>query len=146
MLKQIGSPNIKLKISFATKNNGMQRFALQRCHPTGHALNNKLLCALQAHLEAWEFITIEDVKQAPSGSAPLARAGKRHAAGSPVGALAFAWLCRVLAFVEDAGQVRCKRWGWVVLKWALFSGFLFFTVMIWSSWLKGLYPNLGWRN
>jgi UDP-3-O-[3-hydroxymyristoyl] N-acetylglucosamine deacetylase len=41
---------------------------------SGHALNNKLLRALQAHPEAWEIVTFEDVKQAPSGFAQPARA------------------------------------------------------------------------
>ncbi len=41
---------------------------------SGHGLNNKLLRELQAHPEAWEVVTFEDVKQAPQGFAQPARA------------------------------------------------------------------------
>lgn len=41
---------------------------------SGHALNNKLLRELQAHPEAWEVVTFEDVKHAPSGFAQPANA------------------------------------------------------------------------
>ena len=41
---------------------------------SGHALNNKLLRALQAQPEAWDIVTFEDEKQAPSGFAQLVRA------------------------------------------------------------------------
>jgi len=34
-------------------------------HKSGHALNNKLLRALLADQEAWEFVTFEDTKTAP---------------------------------------------------------------------------------
>jgi UDP-3-O-[3-hydroxymyristoyl] N-acetylglucosamine deacetylase len=41
---------------------------------SGHALNNKLLRELLANSDAWEVVTFEDEKQAPSGFAQLARA------------------------------------------------------------------------
>jgi UDP-3-O-[3-hydroxymyristoyl] N-acetylglucosamine deacetylase len=41
---------------------------------SGHAMNNKLLRELLAHTEAWELVTFEDEKQAPTGFAQLARA------------------------------------------------------------------------
>ena len=37
-------------------------------------MNNKLLRELQAHPEAWEVVTFEDVKQAPQGFAQPVRA------------------------------------------------------------------------
>ena len=41
---------------------------------SGHAMNNKLLRELLAHTDAWELVTFEDEKQAPTGFAQLARA------------------------------------------------------------------------
>ena len=41
---------------------------------SGHALNNKLLRELLAHTDAWEIVTFDDEKLAPSGFAQLARA------------------------------------------------------------------------
>jgi UDP-3-O-[3-hydroxymyristoyl] N-acetylglucosamine deacetylase len=41
---------------------------------SGHALNNQLLRALLDHPQAWETVTFEDVKTAPSGFAVPARA------------------------------------------------------------------------
>ncbi len=41
---------------------------------SGHALNNKLLRALEAQADAWEVVTFEDEKLAPAGFAQLARA------------------------------------------------------------------------
>ncbi len=41
---------------------------------SGHALNNKLLRELLAHQDAWETVTFEDVREAPSGFAQPARA------------------------------------------------------------------------
>jgi UDP-3-O-[3-hydroxymyristoyl] N-acetylglucosamine deacetylase len=38
---------------------------------SGHALNNKLLRELLAHADAWEVVTFEDEKHAPSGFAQL---------------------------------------------------------------------------
>jgi len=40
-------------------------------HKSGHALNNKLLLALMADAEAWEFATFERVEEAPSGFTSL---------------------------------------------------------------------------
>ena len=34
------------------------------------------------------------------------------------------------AFYAGTGDVRFKRWGWLVLKWALLSAFGFFAVLI----------------
>jgi len=36
-----------------------------RGYKSGHALNNRLLCALMADEQAWEEVTFEDVEQAP---------------------------------------------------------------------------------
>ena len=41
---------------------------------SGHAMNNRLLRELLAHPEAWELVTFDDEKQAPSGFAVPARA------------------------------------------------------------------------
>ena len=41
---------------------------------SGHALNNRLLLELMAQTEAWEVVTFEDEKLAPSGFVQLARA------------------------------------------------------------------------
>jgi UDP-3-O-[3-hydroxymyristoyl] N-acetylglucosamine deacetylase len=41
---------------------------------SGHALNNKLLRELLSNADAWDVVTFEDEKQAPSGFAQLARA------------------------------------------------------------------------
>ena len=41
---------------------------------SGHALNNKLLRELLAHKDAWEMVTFEDVREAPTGFAVPARA------------------------------------------------------------------------
>ena len=41
---------------------------------SGHALNNKLLRELLANADAWDVVTFEDVKQAPTGFAQPARA------------------------------------------------------------------------
>ncbi len=41
---------------------------------SGHALNNKLLRALLARADAWEIVTFDDEKLAPSGFTQLARA------------------------------------------------------------------------
>ena len=41
---------------------------------SGHALNNKLLRELLSQTDAWEIVTFEDEKLAPSGFAQLARA------------------------------------------------------------------------
>ena len=41
---------------------------------SGHAMNNKLLRELLAHPEAYEVVTFEDEKQAPTGFATLAKA------------------------------------------------------------------------
>jgi UDP-3-O-[3-hydroxymyristoyl] N-acetylglucosamine deacetylase len=41
---------------------------------SGHALNNRLLLELLAHQDAFEVVTFEDEKQAPSGFAQPARA------------------------------------------------------------------------
>ena len=41
---------------------------------SGHALNNKLLRALMAQPEAWEVVTFDDEKRAPTGIAEVARA------------------------------------------------------------------------
>ena len=41
---------------------------------SGHALNNKLLRELLAHQDAWEMVTFEDVREAPTGFAVPARA------------------------------------------------------------------------
>jgi len=41
---------------------------------SGHALNNRLLRALLADAQAWEIVTFEDEKKAPTGFAQLARA------------------------------------------------------------------------
>ncbi|RYF30421.1 MAG: UDP-3-O-acyl-N-acetylglucosamine deacetylase, partial [Comamonadaceae bacterium] len=41
---------------------------------SGHALNNKLLRALIAQKDAYEIVTFDDVKRAPSGFAEVARA------------------------------------------------------------------------
>jgi UDP-3-O-[3-hydroxymyristoyl] N-acetylglucosamine deacetylase len=41
---------------------------------SGHALNNKLVRELLARTDAWELVTFEDEKLAPSGFAQLARA------------------------------------------------------------------------
>jgi len=38
-------------------------------HKSGHALNNALARELLAHPEAWEFVTFEDLAQAPQGVA-----------------------------------------------------------------------------
>lgn len=41
---------------------------------SGHELNNQLLRKLLQHTEAWEVVTFEDEKQAPTGFGQLARA------------------------------------------------------------------------
>ncbi|OYU45166.1 MAG: UDP-3-O-[3-hydroxymyristoyl] N-acetylglucosamine deacetylase [Burkholderiales bacterium PBB4] len=41
---------------------------------SGHALNNKLLRALLAHQDAWDIVTFEDAREAPTGFAAPARA------------------------------------------------------------------------
>ena len=41
---------------------------------SGHAMNNRLLRALQEQPQAWELVSFEDERQAPSGFAQLARA------------------------------------------------------------------------
>ena len=41
---------------------------------SGHALNNKLLRELLANKDAWELVTFDDEKRAPSGFAEVARA------------------------------------------------------------------------
>ena len=41
---------------------------------SGHALNNQLLRALLARQDAWDIVSFEDARQAPSGFAQLARA------------------------------------------------------------------------
>ena len=41
---------------------------------SGHALNNRLLLELMAQTDAWEVVTFEDEKLAPSGFVQLARA------------------------------------------------------------------------
>jgi UDP-3-O-[3-hydroxymyristoyl] N-acetylglucosamine deacetylase len=51
---------------------GMPLLAHYRAHRSGHALNNLLLRQLQAQPEAWEVITFESEREAPSGFARLA--------------------------------------------------------------------------
>jgi UDP-3-O-[3-hydroxymyristoyl] N-acetylglucosamine deacetylase len=34
-------------------------------YKSGHALNNKLICALLADAEAWEYVTFDDAAKAP---------------------------------------------------------------------------------
>ncbi|MBP7574346.1 MAG: UDP-3-O-acyl-N-acetylglucosamine deacetylase, partial [Rhodoferax sp.] len=41
---------------------------------SGHALNNKLVRELLSRADAWELVTFQDEKLAPSGFAQLARA------------------------------------------------------------------------
>jgi len=53
---------------------GKPLLAAYSARRSGHALNNKLLRELQAHPEAWEVVTFEDVRQAPQGFAQPARA------------------------------------------------------------------------
>ena len=38
-----------------------------KAYKSGHGLNNKLLRAVLADQEAWEFVTFEDKKQVPQG-------------------------------------------------------------------------------
>lgn len=42
-------------------------------YKSGHALNNKLLMTLMQNQEAWEFVTFEDVQDAPKGFAAQTR-------------------------------------------------------------------------
>jgi hypothetical protein len=52
--------------------------------------------------------------------------------------LLFRWLVLMMllgalvcfAFYVGTGDPRFKRWGWVILKWALMSAFGFFAVLI----------------
>ena len=52
--------------------------------------------------------------------------------------LLFRWLMLLLllaaavcfAFYAGTGQVRYRRWGWMVFKWTLIAGFVFFGVLI----------------
>jgi hypothetical protein len=52
--------------------------------------------------------------------------------------LLFRWLMLLLllaaavcfAFYAGTGQVRWRRRGWIVLKWTLIAGFVFFGVLI----------------
>ena len=53
---------------------GKPLLAAYSARRSGHALNNKLLRELQAHPEALEVVTFEDVRQAPQGFAQPARA------------------------------------------------------------------------
>ncbi|MBT0569960.1 UDP-3-O-acyl-N-acetylglucosamine deacetylase [Curvibacter sp. CHRR-16] len=53
---------------------GRPLLAAYSARRSGHALNNLLLRELQAHPEAWDIITFEDEKVAPSGFAKLAPA------------------------------------------------------------------------
>ena len=43
-------------------------------HKSGHALNNLLLRELEAHPEAWEIVTFDNERLAPTGFAQPARA------------------------------------------------------------------------
>ena len=38
-----------------------------KAYKSGHGLNNKLLRAVLADQDAWEFVTFEDKKQVPQG-------------------------------------------------------------------------------
>ena len=52
--------------------------------------------------------------------------------------LLFRWLMLLLllaaavcfAFYAGTGQVRYRRWGWMVFKWTLIAAFVFFGVLI----------------
>ena len=44
-----------------------------KAYKSGHGLNNKLLRAVLADQEAWEFVTFEDKKQVPQGYVALRR-------------------------------------------------------------------------
>ena len=53
---------------------GKPLLASYSAHRSGHALNNRLLHELLRRPEAWEVVSFDDEKRAPSGFAQLARA------------------------------------------------------------------------
>ena len=52
--------------------------------------------------------------------------------------LVFRWLMLLLllaaavcfAFYAGTGQVKYRRWGWLIFKWTLIAAFVFFAVLI----------------
>jgi UDP-3-O-[3-hydroxymyristoyl] N-acetylglucosamine deacetylase len=53
---------------------GKPLLASYSAHRSGHALNNRLLHELLRRPEAWDVVSFDDEKRAPSGFAQLARA------------------------------------------------------------------------